>query len=139
MPGIRRTSPTLTSVCMIVAIRFGYANGLGVGLAAVGARLADHLPHAQTAAGKEQRARLPQWSRPPWLLICGVRPISPHTTSKIFSDKPRIQVVDQHGQGVIERPAHVVHAFGHGGVVDVGMHVPDEVRGDRDEAATALA
>ena len=34
-------------------------------------------------------ARPPQWSRPPLPLIFGVRPISPHTTSRIFSLRPR--------------------------------------------------
>ena len=31
----------------------------------------------------------PQWSRPPPLLSFGVRPISPHATSRILSSSPR--------------------------------------------------
>ena len=51
----------------------------------------------------------------------------------------RLAVLDEGGDGVVEGAAHVVHAGGHGGVVHVGVHVPHEAGGDRDEARAAFA
>ena len=40
---------------------------------------------------------------------------------------------------MIERVTHVLHAFVDGGIVDVGMHVPNEASGDRDKTAAGFA
>ena len=39
---------------------------------------------------------------------------------------------------MIEGLSDVIHALGHGGVVFVGMHVPNEIRGHAYEARSAL-
>ena len=48
-------------------------------------------------------------------------------------------VFDEGGDRVVEGAADVFHACGEGGVIDVGVHVPDEAGGDGDEAGSAFA
>ena len=48
------------------------------------------------------------------------------------------QVLNEHAYGMIEGLSGVIHALGHGGVVFVGMHVPNEIRGHAYEARSAL-
>ena len=113
---------------------------LGLRRAAVAVRVADDLAHRQAAAGEQQRAEVAPVVAAALALIRGVRPISPQTTSRILSSRPRAcRSSMKRRQGVVERRAHVAHALDHRGVVDVGVHVPDEVGRDRHEAAAALA
>ena len=79
-----------------------------------------------------------QWSRPALALILGVRPISPQQTSRILSRNPRASTSSMNAHRVVERPPNVAHALDHRGVVLIGVHVPDEVGGDGDEAGAAL-
>ena len=48
-------------------------------------------------------------------------------------------VFQKRRDGVVERQAHVLHAFFHRRVVDVRVHVPHEARRHRDEARAAFA
>lgn len=56
----------------------------------------------------------PQWSRPPFALIRGVRPNSPTATTSVSSSKPRLlQIIQQRGEGHVElRGEHIFHPIG---------------------------
>ena len=92
MPRTTRTLPTSSSVFIIVPIRcFGRTGSLaGSPPLLVGA---GRSPGPSSARRRPAAAapRLPQWSRPPLLLICGVRPISPqHDQQDLVAQAARL-------------------------------------------------
>ena len=106
---------------------------------AVAVRCADDLAHVQPAAGEQQRCEFaPVVAAAVLVDLRRAAHLSAADEQHLVIQAARFQVVEEGAHGVVERWGHVAHAFGHRGVVDVGVHVPDEVRRDGDEPGPAF-
>ena len=108
-------------------------------LAAVARGGADDVTHFQPAAVKEQRRNAGPVVAPRLGIDLGCAAhLAAANEQNLIPQSARLDVFDECAYGVVKWPANVAHALDHRGVVLIGVHVPDEVGGDGDEAGAAL-
>ena len=98
---------------MMVAIRLRMRTGSDAGSPPSRVDWPIDLAHRQAAAVEQQRARLPQWSRPPFVVDPRrAAHLAAGHQQDLVAQAARFQVFDERRHRVVERPAHVAHALG---------------------------
>ena len=128
-----------SSVCMIVATRFSMRIGSDCGSPPSRVDWPMTWPiFRPPPASKQRREVAPVVAAAVLVDAAACGPSRRRRPAGSCRDRPRAShVLEERRHGVVERRAHVAHALVDGGVVDVGVHVPDEVRRHGDEAAAA--
>ncbi len=117
----------------------GDGDGVGGGFAGVFGGGADDLAHFEAAAGEEEGSEFaPVVAAAVFVDFWGAAHFAAADDEDILGEAAVVEVLDEGGDGVVEGCGDVAHALVEGGVVFVGVEVPDEVCGDGDEAAAGL-
>ena len=108
-------------------------------LAAITCGRANDVTHFQPAAVKEQRRNAGPVVAPGLGIDLGCAPhLAAADKQDLIPQSAGLDVFDECAHRVVERPPNVAHALDHRGVVLIGVHAPDKVGGDGDEAGAAL-